>query len=151
MITRSTNQVSTASEFIFSPPEKVSIRILGRTHQPLYIQPQELNTEISSICSTARRARCSLRHITFRTKLYITLPCFGRQSATNDLATTPTQFPPTDRMNSISSDWCRQKARFNSSAISTCKKATLLQGGLWNCRKQLSPQKGEMSLMIDFT
>jgi hypothetical protein len=45
LTTRSLNQVSTASEFIFSSPEKVSIRILVTTHQPLDIHPQELNTE----------------------------------------------------------------------------------------------------------
>jgi hypothetical protein len=76
------------AEFIFSPPEKLSIRILVTTHRPLYIHPQELNTD--EAFAAVWRVYC--RDISFRTKFYISLPCFGRQSARIDLAT-PTQFP----------------------------------------------------------
>ena len=98
-VTRSPNLVSTASKFIFFPTRKISRRILvRRTHQFLF---HKNSTQVKYLqlqaCSTVRRV-CSWDILTFRTKLYISLPCFGRQSATNDLAT-PTQFPPTDRKN----------------------------------------------------
>ena len=132
MSTRSPNQVSTASEFIFAPPEKLASEFLWHHHQPLYIHPQELNTERSSICSTVRRVCCSLRHNTIRTKLYISIPCFGRQSPRIGLAT-PTQFPLTTGRTEAGGVDCwnssavQTKSCFNFSTISTCK-ATLLQG-----------------------
>jgi len=64
MSSRSPNQVSTASEFIFAPPEKLASEFLWQHHQPLYIHPQELNTEKDQVFAAQSGGSAALWDIT---------------------------------------------------------------------------------------
>ena len=124
--------MSSASEFIFSPTRKVSIRILVRIHQPLYIHPQELNTEKDQVFAAQSGGSAALWDITHSeqsfTSVYRALAANRLESIWQYLLNFHQLTGRTEARGVETLLQCRQKPCFDISTISTCKKATLLRG-----------------------